>query len=177
MLHLIIAEAALETIPREIWKHPAVRKYAKKRGKPPSLLLLDLSFHYSAAKKLPDIQKRGRPDITHIALLEALGSPLNRAGMLRVYVHTYNDYVIKIDPSTRLPRNYLRFTGLIEQLFETRKVPPESEKPLLILEQMSIRDLIGEIAPTKVILMSEKGKYMDLIKFGELLRSLSLIHI
>ncbi len=171
MLHLVLAEAALETIPREIWKHPAVRKYAKKRGKPPALLLLDLSFHYAAAKKLPDIEKRGRPDIVHLSLLEALGSPLNKAGKLRVYVHTYGDQIIRVNPETRLPRNYYRFVGLIEQLYATKKVPPESETPLLTLEQGSLVKLVGDISPSKIFLMSEDGEPADLLSLARELTS------
>ncbi len=169
MLYLLIAEAALETIPREVWSHPVIRKYAKKRGKSPSKLLLDLSFHYNAVKKLPHIEKRGRPDIVHIALLEALGSPLNKVGKLKVYVHTFSDYIIEVNPETRLPRNYYRFVGLMEQLFELRKVPPRGKKILLSLREGSIRDVVGEIAPTKTILMNEKGEKVSLIELAEIL--------
>ncbi|RLF17559.1 MAG: 16S rRNA methyltransferase [Thermoprotei archaeon] len=172
MLHLVLAEAALETIPMSLWKHPLIRKYAKKRGKGPGALLLDLSFHYSAAKKLKDIEKRGRPDIVHLALLEALGSPLNKVGLLKVYVHTYANYLIYIRPDVRLPRNYLRFVGLMEQLLEVGKVPPDSDNPLLIAKKGDLSDLIGEIAPTKVILMTEEGEKMKLMELGKLLLSM-----
>ncbi|MCD6095659.1 MAG: 16S rRNA methyltransferase [Thermoprotei archaeon] len=169
MLHLVLAEAALETIPMSLWKHPLIRKYAKKRGKGPGQLLLDLSFHYRAAKKLKDIEKRGRPDIVHVALLEALGSPLNKAGLLKVYVHTYANYLIYLRSDVRLPRNYLRFVGLMEQLLEVGKVPPDSENPLITAKRGTLSDLIGEIAPTKVILMTEKGEAMKLAELGRLL--------
>jgi len=142
MLYLLIAEAALELIPSEAWGHPAIRKYAMKRGKHPSKLLLDISFHYSAVKNLPHIEKRGRPDIVHITLLEALGSPLNRSGKLRVYVHTFRNYIIEVNPETRLPRNYYRFVGLMEQLFERRRVPPRGDKVLLRIKKGSIRDVV-----------------------------------
>ncbi|MCD6510050.1 MAG: 16S rRNA methyltransferase [Thermoprotei archaeon] len=171
MLYLLIAEAALELIPSEVWGHPAIRKYAMKRGKHPSKLLLDISFHYSAVKNLPHIEKRGRPDIVHITLLEALGSPLNRSGKLRVYVHTFRNYIIEVNPETRLPRNYYRFVGLMEQLFERRRVPPRGDKVLLRIKKGSIRDVVGEIAPTEVIIMSEKGEAVSLNKLAETLTS------
>jgi rRNA small subunit pseudouridine methyltransferase Nep1 len=78
-------------------------------------------------KKLEESEKRGRLDIVHFALLEALGSPLNREGLLQTYVHTINDYVITVNPETRLPRNYNRFVGLMEQLFESYRVPPTGQ--------------------------------------------------
>jgi len=109
-------------------------------------------------KKLPDAEKRGRPDIVHVALLEALSSPLNKEGLLEVYIHTLNDYVIFIDPSTRIPRNYNRFTGLVEQLFEEGQVPPEG-KPLLWIKPMTLRRLLEEIDATHVILLAEDGEH------------------
>lgn len=167
MLHLIIAEAALETIPRELWSNPIIRRHAAKRGKHPSKILLDLSYHYPAAKRLKDIEKRGRPDITHFCLLEALGSLANRRGTLKVYVHTYNDKVIYIDPETRLPRHYLRFVGLIEQLFEKGKVPPKAQKPLLWVKDMTISELVKEIGVSSVMLMTEKGEYYSFERLVE----------
>lgn len=156
-LKLVLAEAALETVPREIWGHPAVYKHARRRGKPPASILLDRSIHHQAMKRLPGAEKRGRPDIVHITLLEALGSPLNKEGLLEVYLHTLNDYVIFIDSSTRLPRNYNRFVGLIEQLFDEGQVPPEG-KPLLWIRPMTLQRLLQEIGATYVILLAEDGE-------------------
>ncbi|GAG78396.1 unnamed protein product, partial [marine sediment metagenome] len=56
----------------EIRKHSAVRKnlssqiYASQ--------ILDNALHHSAMKNLKNSEKRGRPDITHLCLL----NPLNR---------------------------------------------------------------------------------------------------
>ncbi len=157
-LLLIFVESSISTPPSTIVDHPAIAKYAKKRGKDPKFIILDMSYHYAAIKKLPDMNKRGRPDIVHISLLEVMGSPLNKMGKLRVWVHTVDDYVIHIDPTTRLPRNYIRFVGLLEQLFEVGKVPPDAEKPLLRLEKKRLEALLQELKPTRVFLMSEKGK-------------------
>ena len=54
-----------------------------------------------------------RPDITHQCLLMLLDSPLNRAGLLQVYVHTVNGVLIEVNPQTRIPRTYKRFAGLM----------------------------------------------------------------
>jgi rRNA small subunit pseudouridine methyltransferase Nep1 len=157
LLILVLAEAALETVPEELWSHPAVRRHSKRQQKPPAQLLLDRSLHHPAMKKLGNNEKRGRPDITHFALLEALGSPLNKEGLLRTYVHTCNDYVITVNPTTRLPRNYNRFIGLLEQLFQQGKVPSTGET-LLKLEHKTLQTLLAEAEADYTLALSRKGK-------------------
>jgi rRNA small subunit pseudouridine methyltransferase Nep1 len=159
LLTLILAESALETVPEKLWKHPSVSKYAKLRRTKPRYVLLDRSFHHAAMKSLEQNEKRGRPDIVHFALLEALGSPLNREGLLQTYVHTFNDYVIAVNPETRLPRNYDRFVSLIQQLFECGRVPPGlDETVLLTLKHKTLPELIRDIKPSYVLAFSRVGK-------------------
>lgn len=159
MLTLIIAESALETIPESLWNHPAIRKLSKIRRRPPSQILLDRSHHHIAMKKLENNEKRGRPDIVHFALLEALGSPLNKEKQLAIHVHTTGNATIQVNNETRLPRNYNRFVSLIEQLFATHRVPPhENEKPLLVLKQQTLTQLIKEAKPARLIALSRAGR-------------------
>ena len=54
-----------------------------------------------------------RPDIAHQCLLMLLDSPLNRAGLLQVYVHTAKGVLIEVNPQTRIPRTFKRFAGLM----------------------------------------------------------------
>ncbi len=157
-LKIILVESALELVPKEIWSHPAVIKNARRRGKKPGETLLDVSLHYAAMKNLGDREKRGRPDIVQISLLNALESPLNKEGLLEVYVHTYEGHIIFIDPSVRLPRNYNRFVGLMEQLFIMGRVPPRSDKPLLYLKTMKFEELLKAIGAGGLILLDEKGE-------------------
>ncbi len=169
-LTLIIAEAALELVPREIWHHELVKKHARKRGKKPWEIILDKSLHYRAMLNLPQHHKRGRPDIVHFCLLEALGSPLNKRGLLRVFVHTIDNRVISVDPATRIPRHYYRFVGLMEQLLVEGRVPPGSEKPLMRCERMTFPQLLEELGIEVSVLMHESGERVGL---GELGRWLS----
>jgi len=157
LLTLILAESALETIPKGLWKHPSIIRFSEKCGKLPEFILLDRSYHHAAMKTLKNNEKRGRPDIIHFALLEALGSPLNKEKLLQVYVHTFSDYVITIAPETRLPRNYNRFIGLMEQLFEFKKIPPTGS-PLLTIKKQNLPQLLQTIKPTYVLAFSRKGK-------------------
>jgi len=107
-------------------------------------------------KKLRESQKRGRPDIVHFALLEALGSPLNKERLLQVYVHTNNDYVVTVNSEARLPRNYDRFVGLLEQLFELGRVPSKGQT-LLKLERKTLSQLLEETETDYVMAFSRKG--------------------
>jgi len=157
LLILVLAEAALETLPKDLWSHPAVRHHSKRQRKPPEKLLLDRSLHHSAMRRLDDNEKRGRPDITHFALLEALGSPLNKEGLLQTYVHTSKDYAITVNPATRLPRNYNRFIGLMEQLFQQGKVP-STGKTLLKLEHKTLQQLLTETEADYILAFSREGK-------------------
>ena len=170
MLHLVIADAELETVPEEIADHPSVVNYARRKRKKPTEILLDSTYHHSALKRLPDGERRGRPDIVHMSLLNALESIANKEGLLRVYVHTRNNEVIYINPETRLPRNYNRFVGLMESLFREREVP--RGVGLLRLERKSLSELIGEIGAEDVFVMHEDGEFLPPKEFGRLLSSL-----
>lgn len=139
-----------------MWTHPLIKRYSKKREKPPQFLLLDRSYHHTSMKRLKESEKRGRPDIIHFALLEALGSPLNKQGLLQVYVHTINDYVISVNPEVRLPKNYNRFVGLFEQLFQLGTIPPTG--PVLLgLERKTLSQLLQETETDYVLAFSTRG--------------------
>ncbi|ASJ12179.1 16S rRNA methyltransferase [Thermococcus thioreducens] len=170
MLHLVIAEAELELAPKSIQNHPAIVNYAKRRGKRPDEVILDATYHHSALKKLEDGERRGRPDIVHVCLLNALESIANKEGLLRVYVHTRNDEVIYIKPETRIPRNYNRFIGLMESLFKNRAVPENLE--LLRIEEKPLGELIEEIGPDEVFVMHEEGEPTKPMEFGKTLSEL-----
>jgi rRNA small subunit pseudouridine methyltransferase Nep1 len=156
-LIFILAESALELVPKEVANHPSVAKYAEKLGKKPTEILLDRSYHHEAMKRLSCPEKRGRPDIAHITLLEVLGTPLNREALLQTYVHTIDDRVIKVNPAVRLPRNFERFKGLIEQLYAAGRVPKSGEA-LLSIERLNLKELKEKVNPSKVIAFSTVGK-------------------
>jgi len=77
--------------------------------------------------------------------------------LLKVYVHTNKDYIITVNPSTRLPRNYNRFIGLMEQLFHQGKVPSEGEA-LLKLEHKTLQQLLTETEADYILAFSREGK-------------------
>jgi len=169
MLHIILVEAALETVPPEIQRHPSVRRDAKRRGKRPNEILLNRSLHHFAMGGLPDAQRRGRPDIVHICLLEALGTPLNMVGGLRVWAHTFGGYAIEVSPEARPPRDCNRFNGLMEQLLVDGRVPPGEGEPLMSLKRMGLEKLLEEIGASSTVALTSHGKPSSLEEVCHLL--------
>ncbi len=162
MLDVILAESALELVPKEIRKHPAVMNDAKRRQKEASEILLDRSFHHSAMLRLKDSEKRGRPDLVHVAMLSITGTPLYLDGMVRLFVHTYDDVVLEVAPKTRIPKNYLRFRGLLEEAIVERP-----KQGLIKAQTMGVKELVRGIAADVVFGLSVQGKMMPLEEFAK----------
>ena len=156
MLHLILADSELETVPPEIAKHKTIQWQARRRGRRATELVLNSSLHHVAMRRLPDRERRGRPDIVHRCSLLALDTPLNREGLLRYHIHTRGDRVVEVDPKVNLPRAEHRFAGLLEQLYLTGATPPE--EPLLRLESSTLADLVERIRPKRTIAFSDRGE-------------------
>ncbi len=154
MVNLIVAEAELELIPEEIARRPAARASAGRRNRRAEECLLDSSLHHSAMKGLSDAERRGRPDIVHFCLLLALDSSINSSGKLRTFVHTRNDIVIGFDRTARLPRNYGRFTGLMEELLLNGRIGT-GDRTLASVREMSLPALVSELGADAFIFSRE----------------------
>ena len=98
-LIVVLEKASLETV---------------KNGK--NFELLNCDHHKGILKKNDRDIGSVRPDITHQCLLMLLDSPLNKAGLLQVYIHTEKNVLIEVNPHTRIPRTFDRFCGLMVQL-------------------------------------------------------------
>ena len=162
-LNVALVESALQLVPREIQSDSQIKRYAERRMRKPGEVLLDRAYHHTAMQKLArkrfrlPIEKMGRPDIIHNTLLQILETPLNWENRLRVFIHTQDNYVISINSKIRLPKNYLRFVGLIEQLFATKQVP-ERGAPLMKVEKSTVQSLITRVRPSHVIGFSILGQ-------------------
>jgi rRNA small subunit pseudouridine methyltransferase Nep1 len=156
LFSIILVESALERIDF-IANRRVLRKIHPDRSKALEKTILDVSIHNHLMQKLSEKNKRGRPDIIQTALLLTLGSRLNKEGHLRMYVHTRNNEIISLDPQVRIPRNYNRFIGLMEQLFEIKTITSESQQILLSIKSQTLKEFIQSIAPTLTILFSESG--------------------
>lgn len=75
--------------------------------------LLNCDDHVGVMRKLNLDPQKYRPDIAHQEIMAALDSPLNKAGKVKVLVRTEKNVLIEINPKTRLPRTFKRFSGLM----------------------------------------------------------------
>jgi rRNA small subunit pseudouridine methyltransferase Nep1 len=122
-------------------------------------------------KRLPDSLKRGRPDIAHFALMEALSTPLFMNMMLKVYVHTINDKIIAIADNLRIPKSYFRFERLMVSLFRDNVIKSNEGTILMELSDGTFADLIDMIKSNMVIGLSTVGVQSKAQKVAENARS------
>jgi len=155
-LRIILLEAPLELVPKQLWSHPQVRRYAQRFGIEPGDALLDKTYHYYAMESLPEKWKRGRPDIVHFSILLLQDSLLNRQGLLETYIHVRDGRVFYVKPETRLPKHYDRFKGLMAQLLKYERLPPDSGNPLVYKVSDSLEDFVRSLGG--LILLWEKGR-------------------
>lgn len=101
----------------------------------PKYALLNCDEHQGILAKMKRDISDARPDITHQCLLTLLDSPLNKAGLMQVFIHTSQGVLIEVNPQVRIPRTFKRFSGLMVQL----------------LHKLSIRSMNGSEKLLKVI--------------------------
>ena len=154
---LILAESSLEIIPTELRNHPSVISYCRRNEKKSSETLLDNSWHFAAMKGIKNEIKRGRPDLVHFSILEATTIPLYLQNKLNIFVHTVDDKVIRFGKNVHLPKSYHRFEGVIEKLYQEKKIMAKNELLLEIKEQ-TFSELIDEINPSKIFGFSTEGQ-------------------
>ncbi len=165
----ILADSELELIPKEIQEERSIINNARARGKPPEKILLDASHHHPAFAKLPDSERRGRPDIVHFFLMLSIDSDLSAEGKLKVFVHTRNNDVIAVKPETRLPPHYPRFVGLIESLYEQRVVPSRENALLELRTGVPLEVLVDALKPDATfVLEASQGETPLIETFGSL---------
>ena len=118
-------------------------------------------------KQLPNSWKRGRPDVVHFAIMEALSTPLFMNRLLRVYVHTISDKIIAIADNLRIPKSYFRFEGLMVSLLRDKVVRSNEGTVLMKLSEGTFADLIDVIKPDMVIGLSTVGVQSKAQKVAE----------
>lgn len=87
--------------------------------------LLNSDDHVSFLSKKKRDPSQARPDIAHQCLMTLMDSPLNKAGLLKVYVRTAQNVIIDVNPKLRIPRTFKRFSGLIVQLLHKLSIKAE----------------------------------------------------
>lgn len=94
--------------------------------------LLNCDDHVSLMRKHNKNPANFRPDIIHQELMAVLDSPLNKAGKVKVYVHTEKNVLIEVNPKTRIPRTFKRFSGLMVQLLHRLKIRSADGRDMLL---------------------------------------------
>lgn len=153
MLHFVIGEAALEVVPKSLWRDPSVKSDVARRGVEPGGILLDRSVHHAGMMRLEDGYRRGRPDLVHLTLLSVTSTPLHQEGNARVYIHTINDDVLEFGDGARPPKSYARFRNLAEKLLVER---PESG--LVRVRDQQLPELLKAIGTDEGVGLSVQGE-------------------
>jgi rRNA small subunit pseudouridine methyltransferase Nep1 len=157
-LIIILVECGIELIPKEIRNHSAIRKNLSSQIY--SSQILDNALHHSAMNKLKNSEKRGRPDITHLCLLNALGSTLNKTGNLNVFIHTIKNRIYEFNSEIRIARNYNRFKGLMAKVLIDGNIKVNG-KQLISQYEGKLHDLIDKFKNPETILLSSRGKLVN----------------
>ncbi|KAI0250567.1 Alpha/beta knot methyltransferase [Lactifluus subvellereus] len=110
-LFVVLEQACLEA-----YKVSSTGKSRNGREGEAKYTLLNCDDHQGILAKSGRDIADARPDITHQCLLTLLDSPLNKAGLLQVYIHTAKGALIEVNPHVRIPRTFKRFSGLMVQL-------------------------------------------------------------
>ena len=66
--------------------------------------IINSDDHRNLIKKMNKSFEDYRPDVLHQCLLNLFESPLNKAGMLQVFIRTKENVLIEISPKTKIPR-------------------------------------------------------------------------
>jgi rRNA small subunit pseudouridine methyltransferase Nep1 len=131
--------------------------------------LLNCDEHYRIIKSMKKKLDEFRPDIIHQCLLDLFDSPLNKVGLLQVYIHTNKNILIEINPKTRIPRTFKRFSGLFTQLLLKNEIKTDTNETLLKVMNSNIEDVVGKNVPK--ILLSPKGRLIDIDTYCKNLNS------
>jgi rRNA small subunit pseudouridine methyltransferase Nep1 len=91
-------------------------------------------------------------------LMAVLDSPINKAGKMRVFMHTAKNVLVEINPKTRIPRTFKRFSGLMGALNKTCAMVSQLKccvfflcVPVQLLHRLKIRSADGNETLLKVI--------------------------
>ncbi|KAK4532476.1 hypothetical protein CCYA_CCYA12G3333 [Cyanidiococcus yangmingshanensis] len=153
-VYVVLAGAYLQTA--------RVRKAGRHESTEPVLLSSDEHANY-ISRTLGRDPALYRPDITHQCLLTLLDSPLNKADRLRVYIHTAQNVLVEVHPRVRMPRTFARFSGLMAQLLEKRRIMATNSNEVLL---RVIQNPITKYLPvgSRKILLTDTSDHLNDIR-------------
>jgi rRNA small subunit pseudouridine methyltransferase Nep1 len=110
---------------------------------------------------MPDRHRRGRPDIAHVFLTLVQSSEGWANGELDVLVHTRDNVVIRFARKARVEKDYIRFLGILTELFERGAIGEGDERITIETGRSLTRLLAGEKLDF-IVALSPVGKKADL---------------
>ena len=126
--------------------------------------LLNSDDHANFLRKHKKTPADYRPDILHQAMLILLDSPLNKAGLLKLFVRSEKGVLIAVSPQIRLPRTFKRFCGLMTQLlFKLSIRASNGPHKLLKVIKNPVTDHLP--AGSRIVALSFTGKLVSLPEF------------
>ena len=130
--------------------------------------LINSDDHMNLIKKMNKSYEDYRPDVLHQCLLNLFESPLNKSGMLQVYIRTKENVLIEINPKTKIPKTIKRFCGLMAQLLQKYRIRALNSSEILL---KIIKNPITQYLPfgCPIISTNEKCK---LIKIDDYINGL-----
>lgn len=153
---MILEEASLELVPRKLQTHASSKRVEQSFGVRPEMQILDSNFHKSAMLNLSDLEKRGRPDVVHFALLDVTSTPLFSAGRVKVVIHTIGGKVITLKTGTRPPRTLQRFCGVMAKLLSSKEGEAEG-KLFEVNDEMNFLELLSLLEIERTISLTKQG--------------------
>ncbi|SBT75854.1 ribosomal RNA small subunit methyltransferase NEP1, putative [Plasmodium ovale] len=117
--------------------------------------------------------KNYRPDILHQCLIHLLESPLNKYGMLQIYVKTHDNQLFYISSHLKIPKTYNQFESLMVTFLRKYKIKA-NEKNIYLLK--IIKNDFNNILPAngKKIGLSVKGRKVN---FSEYVQNFKNEHV
>ena len=132
--------------------------------------IINSDDHRNLIKKMNKSLEDFRPDVLHQCLLNLFESPLNKAGMLQVFIRTKENVLIEISPKTKIPRTIKRFCGLMGQLLQKYRIRALNSSEVLL---KVIKNPITQYIPfgCPIISTNEKSKTVKLEEYIDNLKS------
>jgi rRNA small subunit pseudouridine methyltransferase Nep1 len=111
-----------------------------------------------------------RPDVVHQSLLHLLDTPLNRAGMLQIFIKTKAGVLLSIDPRLRVPRSYRLFSKMMAQSLFKLKVRAAGDGNRVTLMKV-LKNPITDHLPsnTEFIRVEKDGELVDVFEYCDAL--------
>jgi rRNA small subunit pseudouridine methyltransferase Nep1 len=108
-----------------------------------------------------------RPDVVHQCLLHLLDCPLNRAGMLQIFIRTHKGVLISVDPRMHVPRSPRLFSKMMAMLLFKLKVRAAQSTSRIALMKVVKNPLTDHLpSNTKFFRVERDGELIEPFKFA-----------